>query len=296
MEKCNLNQHGFVGEYYQGNSKDDRAIISVGGASCNKKTSRFMAKHLIDSGFNVLVLSFYYWGGLSKELASVPVDYCEKAVKWLRKEKGIKKVGMTGPSTGGGYTLLCASLIPEITAICPVVPFDYVIEGTTKNNKRKYCSVYTFHGKDVPYTPSELLDMGMKEWLKRAKQAKGYGVKRFMRYGYDQLTPFLTEESRIKIENAHASILLFAAKNDDCWPSDEAVPRIVKSLKEKNYNYSVDFVIYEKGSHCLPTNMGSGLMKLLVKLMIPSEKKYPDECDKARVDCQKRMIEFFREF
>lgn len=297
MYKCTLEKEGFIANYYEGSSETNKAIIVVGGSSCNEKTTTAMADFLIKAGYNVLVLGFYLWKGLSKDLASIPVDYVEKAVHWLLEKPQIEKVAMTGTSTGGGYTLLCASLIPEITCVIPVVPFDYVMEGTTKDNKRKHCSVYTYHGEDIPYTPLELLDMGTKEWLRRARKAEGYGLKRFMRYGYDQMTPFHTEKSRIKVENMKADVLLLAVKNDDCWPSDEAVPRIVKKLQSVNYPYRLEYHIYEKASHALCDGLEKiSVTKFMLKQMLPAEKKYPKECDEARADSLKRILEFLKKW
>jgi len=45
-------------------------------------------------------------------LAAIPIEYAEKAVKWLKVEQEIEKIAMTGASTGAGYTLICASYIP----------------------------------------------------------------------------------------------------------------------------------------------------------------------------------------
>lgn len=298
MIKCTLEREGFNANYYPGNIETNKAIIVVGGASCGEKTCVSMAEFLIKAGYNVLVLGFYYWKGMSKDIASIPVDYVEKAVHYLLNKPKINKIAMTGPSTGGGYTLLCASLIPEITCIIPVVPFDYVFEGTTGNTKRKHCSVYTWHGKDIPYTPLELLDMGLVKWLQLARKAPGYGLTRFMRYGYDQMTPLLTEESRIRVENMNADVLLLAAKNDDCWPSEEAVPRIVERLKNTGYSHRVEFHVYEKGSHALVGGLEKAdfLVKFLMKRMLPAEKKYPKECDEARNDSIRRILVFLQKW
>lgn len=40
----------------------------------------------------------------------------------------------------------------------------------------------------------------------------------------------------------------------------------------------------------------SGLTKLLVKTMIPTEKKYPKECEEARQDSSARIIKFIEEW
>lgn len=298
MYKCTLEKEGFIANFYEGNTETNKAVILVGGSFCDEKTAVTMSGYLIKAGYHVLVLGFHYWKGMSKELASIPVDYVEKAVRWLLDKPQIEKIAMTGASTGGGYTLLCASLIPEITCVIPVVPFDYVLEGTTKNNKRKHCSVYTYHGKDIPYTPTELLDMGMIKWLNLARKADGYGLKRFMRYGYDRMTPLLEENSRIKVENMNADVLLLAVKDDDCWPSDEAVPRIVKKLEAVNYSHRLEYHIYEKGSHALCDGFEnvSASIKFMMKFMLPAEKKYPKECDEARKDSTRRILEFLKKW
>ena len=249
MERCTLKDNGFVGIYYPGSISINKAIIATGGASCDEKTSVLMSRFLRNAGYNVLVLGFYMWEGLPQELVSIPVDYVEKAVRWLQEEKGIKGIAMTSASTGAGYTLLAASLIKDISCVIPIVPYDYVMEGTTNNFKRLGRSVYTWHGKDVAYSPWTLIDQGLPRIFWGAVRDKKYGLKRFMRYGYDH-NP-VTDESRILIENMHADVLFLAVKDDDAWPSDKAVERMIKVLEQKDYPYRFEAHIYEKASHAL---------------------------------------------
>lgn len=81
---CTLEIEGFIGHFYPGTKETNKAIISVGGASCNEKVSIAMSNYLRKEGYNVLVLGFYLWKGLSKNLAAVPIEYAENAVKWKR--------------------------------------------------------------------------------------------------------------------------------------------------------------------------------------------------------------------
>ncbi|MCR4696758.1 MAG: hypothetical protein K5654_05545 [Lachnospiraceae bacterium] len=295
-ERCTIENEGFVGIYYPGTVYPEKAVIAAGGASCDEKTSIAMSKFLRNAGFNVLVLGFYMWEGLSDELVSIPIDYAEKAVRWLKEEKGIKGVAMTAVSTGAGYTLVSASLIPDIGCVIPVVPFDHVMEGTTNNFKRLHRSVYTWHGEDVPYSPWTLIDQGLFKVFTGAMKDKKYGLKRFMRYGYDH-NP-LTGESRIKVENMHADVLLLSVVDDDGWPSDEAVPRMMKVLEESNYPYRFESHIYEHASHALADGLDemTGYAKWAFKLLLPAEKKYPEECEAARKDCFKRIIRFLEDW
>ncbi|MCR5094813.1 MAG: hypothetical protein K6B72_12675 [Lachnospiraceae bacterium] len=292
MERCNVKDHSFAGIYYPGSVSPEKAVIAAGGASCDEKTSVSMCRFLRKAGYNVLVLGFYMWEGLPKELVSIPVDYVENAVNWLRTEKNIRHIAMTSVSTGAGYTLLAASLIPEISCVIPVVPYDHVMEGTTNRFKRLGRSVYTWHGKDIPYAPWALLDQGLLRIFRGAVKDKKYGLKRFMRYGYDH-NP-VTEESRIRVENMHADVLFLAAKNDDAWPSDEAVPRMVGVLKECGYPYRVESHIYEHASHALTDGLDemTGYAKWALNHMLPAEKKYPEECEEARQDSFQRILRF----
>lgn len=275
MERCSLEKQGFVGVYYPGTYRTDMAIIASGGASCDEKLSTAMCRFLRDAGYNVLVLGFYMWEGLSDTLVSIPVDYAERAVHWLKDEKKIKGIAMTAASTGAGYTLLSASLIPEIGCVIPVVPYDYVMEGTTNSFKRLGRSVYMWHGQDVPYSPWTLIDEGLPRIFLSAIKDKKYGLRRFMRYGYDHNS--VTEESRIKVENMHADVLLLGVRNDDGWPSDEAVSRMVKVLETSGYPYRVEHYIYDKASHALTDGLDdmSGYAKWAFKNMLPAEKSIP---------------------
>lgn len=295
---CTLEKEGFRGHFYLGDKEKNKVIIAVGGAYCDEKTCIAMTGFLRKEGYNVLVLGFYLWKGLNKNMASIPVDYVERAVKWLQEEQNIEKIAMTGISTGAGYTLVCASRIPEITCVIPVVPYDYVMEGVSFSNKRLHCSVYTYNGENVPYTKLEMLDQGMLNWLKMAVKADGYGIKRFMRFGYDLVEKELNPESRIEVENMNTDVLLLAAKDDDCWPSDVATKRMVEVLVANNYPHRVEYHIYEKGSHALADGISemSFSAKLLFKHMIAAEKKYPKECEEARRDSFKRIIKFIEEW
>lgn len=130
------------------------------------------------------------------------------------------------------------------------------------------------------------------------KEEKVDGFKRFMRFGYDLIENHLNPESRIKVENMNADVLLLAAKDDDCWPSDVAVRRMAEIFRAKKYGHRVEFHIYEKGSHALTdgiTDM-SFSAKFLFKHMIPAEKKYLKECEEARQDSFKRIIKFIEEW
>lgn len=70
--RCSIEKEGFIAHYFPGTKEKNKAIIAVGGASCNEATCVAMSGYLRRAGYNVLVLGFYLWQGLSKNLARIP--------------------------------------------------------------------------------------------------------------------------------------------------------------------------------------------------------------------------------
>lgn len=301
--RCTLEKEGFLGSFYQGKQYADRAIILVGGSGESREFVEKRAEILSREGFSVLAVGYYLWEPLSKDTVAIPVDYVEYAIKWLRSicPVEIHSIGMTGLSLGAAYTLVAASLIPDISCVVSVSGFDFVVEGCKNMVFRQHRSYFTFHGEDIPYEPAEALSH-LPATLKTWKKDPRYGSKAMNRFYYNECFKNRTEKSRIKVENIHGDILLMSPGYDDTWPSDEAFPRIMRILDEKRFPYRYEYAVYEKGSHCLAmpeeqmAMIGSDekIKKTLGKF-ITMEAKYPQECRQAREDSWKRLVDFFRE-
>lgn len=297
VEEFTLEKDGFCGTYFKGEKHLEKAIIFMSGAGISQKLTESSASFLIKQGYSVLVLGFYNWKGMPKEMYGIPVEYVELAAKWLLsfQEQKIEKIAIMGTSTGAGYALLSASLCPQISCVIAISPFDYVMEGAGKNFSRKYKSTYTYRKRDICFTPNIALDKGAHALIMEAKRDKRYGLRRAMRYVYDINPPI--DESRILIENMKADVLLLAAKADDFWPSDEAVSRMEKILSESNYPYRVKIIVYDKASHLLGNISGmSWILKRLIRLIITAEHKFPVECENARKDSVQQILSFLNEW
>ena len=80
---------------------------------------------------------------------------------------------------------------------------------------------------------------------------------------------------------------------DDCWPSDEAVPRMEKILKEAGYPYRYKATVYEKGSHLLCGDLsGSPEYLKSMKKILQAEYVDQDACNKGRNDSMKEALDF----
>lgn len=290
---------------YESNIPTDKAIILVGGSGEKRDFVELRTKALCSEGFHVLALGYYLWKPLSAQTVSIPVDYAEKAVRFLKNYErlDIRRIGMTGLSLGAAYTLLCASYLPDISCVVSVSGFDFVVEGCKNMLFRQHKSYFSYHGEDVPYEPAEALSH-LHRTLRELKKDTRYDFRSMNRFYYNECFAYRTDASRIKAENIRGDVLLLAPAYDDTWPSDLAFPRIMNMLEEKKFLYRHECVIYEMASHylavpseCMRLNGKSeeALQKILAKFMT-MEAKYPAECRKARQESWGKLVSFFREW
>lgn len=242
-----LQKDGFKGHFYPECKHSHKAILYVGGAGCNEDICIRAGRFYAGQGYAVLVLGFYLWDGLEKELIHIPVDYAKKACDWLNSN-GYREICMMGTSTGAGYTLLCASLLPQITRVIAVSPFDYVMEAMHNNIKPMGTAVYDYNGNSLPYSSYYMPD-GLLKAAVRIIRDKRYGMKAFMRGAYE--TAKLNPESRIKIENINGDILLQHPDHDNAWPSDAACKRMKAVLEKSTFSHKVKIIEYKNAGHAL---------------------------------------------
>ena len=262
-----LEKDGFVGELYTGTRTPGKAILYVGGASCGKKMTLMMGRYLANAGFTVLFLGFYLWDGLSKDMWNIPVDYAERAAAWLKKNG--YDVCMIGTSTGAGYTLLSASLVPQIGGVVALSGFDHVMEGCKFFHKPSGHSVYEFHGEEYPFSRFDIISEG---WAKAFQTAKRDGVSMagFMRYGYERSN--YIPASRIRVENICGDILFLGPTHDSAWPSDAAEKRMMNVLEEAGFQHHAELKLYDSKAHGLGVGELSGVYKFLAGFAVKEDR------------------------
>ena len=288
-KKYTVAEDGFVGYWHPADGHAGKAIIVFPGSGADYELTRKGSEFLRSAGWSCLLVAFAGWDGLPEDPVLAPVEYAEKAVMAL-KEAGYENVGAYGISAGAKYAITAASLLPDISLVIAASPFDYTTEAF-KGTKALNQSTFSFRGEPLPYDPTVTLHRNILSVLLRTALNKKYGMRRMLRGCYQENVQ--TEEARIKVENMHADFLMQCPGYDDCWPSDEAVPRMKKILDEAGYPYRVQATVYEKGSHLLCGDLMASpeYLKSMKKIL---QAEYADQaaCNKAREDSMKEALVF----
>lgn len=295
MIECTKDKEGFNGTFFIGSKYPYSVVIRVAGSGAGRNQIISSSKFLIEAGFSVLCLGYQQWDSKEKQFSPIPIDYVLNAIEWLNKylDTDKLKLGMTGISMGALYTLISAIYIPQIASIALASPFDIVMEGLSSSLTPTGHSTFSWKGHELPFHSWKILKKSKFILLIKALFDKRYGMHRLLRYVYDN-NKFSASPS-LPLENISTNILLLASKNDDCWPSDEAVSRIVDRISSTSNPNTIEYHIYEYGCHNLGGNMTmNGFTGIKMRLLMKSWKTHPKECQDCIKDSRQRIVDFFR--
>ena len=106
-----------------------------------------------------------------------------------------------------------------------------------------------------------------------------------------------TEAARIKIENAHADLLLFTSKECGMWNTYDGCVEIMDMLRKYNYPYKYDLIVYDDAGepYYVPYVFPAGetTMKMAPRLVLSMGGSLESNVY-ARTNSWEKAIEFFK--
>lgn len=286
---------GFCGTFLLGAAHPNAVIIRVAGTGAKKRNLLSSSQFLLDAGFSVLCLEYDHVGNSRNQQSLIPLDYVARAIEWIEQNTELRdvKIGMTGISMGALYTLAAACYVPRLSTIALASPFDCVMEGLDASLRPTGHSTFTWRDEELPFQQWDVLREKKTTLFAQAVRDKNYGLGRLLRYVYDH-NPW-SAEALLPVEKIQADVLLLASKNDDCWPADVALTRIIKRLKlGKTAGRSIQYHLYEQGCHNIGGDMCmTGSTGLKMRLLIKSWRAHPRECEACIEDSKRRIVDFF---
>ena len=103
------------------------AIITLGGSEGGVETGARYAAALANEGFVALAIAYFAAPGLQPDLANIPLEYFEKAIRYLKSVPEVlpDQIAVMGGSRGGELSLLLGATFPDIKAVVAQLPSPY---------------------------------------------------------------------------------------------------------------------------------------------------------------------------
>jgi len=285
-KKFSVKKNGFYGELFEpeNNRYTGKALILCTGSDGDFNMVRTLSKGLSNNGITVLGLGYFKVKGTPSTLNQVPIEYIEKAGKYLKSE-GFNKIGMWGFSAGSVYSLLGGVYFPDlISLVIASSPSNFVFQSfgaPTLVNK----SAFSYKGKQIPFEPNANRFDVMKTIYLMIRDLEPNTL-----YLFDNLEKTASENHLIPVEKMKARLLFFSGKLDKCWPSESSSQMMMKRLQSKNYTYPYEHISCDYGGHVMAP------FRTSMDVMMRANRDYPEEAEQYRKQHLKKLLEVFEEW
>jgi esterase/lipase len=281
----------FIGELFYSDNPENKTVVWLGGSGAGLAVNSLICAPLASHGFNVLSLPFFGEKGLPAQLSRVPIEYFEKAFDWLSKNTVTagKEIQILGMSKGAELALLLASRYPFITKVAVWAPHAYCFQGIAYKNE----SSWTYQGNDLPYIRlknSWVFASMLNGMIKNEPFVFADTYKKGLAVAKNK------DAARIRIEDAHADLLLVTGKDCGMWNTYDGSLEIMNTLRSHNYSHQYDLVVYEDAGepylvpYVIPAVSSA---KLAPRLVLSLGGNLQGNAH-ARADAWKRAIEFLK--
>lgn len=298
-QKFTAEQDGFVGVWYPNPAGSKKAIIMMMGDSAEDYMARCAAKWIHSLGCHAMGMA-----PAKKDYGhhNYPLERFGKALEFM-KQNGCEKFGIAGASTTGMLALIAASYYPEITLTIAMSPSDFVMEGFYQDNKDGMRerpgdneSTVTWQGKPLPYLPYAYRHPEYWQRIRSDSKASGDFIASRPMFDESERRHPLQEEELIKVERIRGKIIFIGAEDDVLWDTCRYIRRMEKRLEERPHECTYTALLYEHGTHFVfPESMLKKALPVginfLVGLMFKAGKQYPKECQKTRIDIDRKLTE-----
>jgi hypothetical protein len=231
----------FIGELFYTENSSNKTIVFLGGSgSGDLDLLSLYGAPLASHGFNVLVVAYFGLKGLPPKLSEVPLEYFDKVFSWLNNNPNTKgkEVNLLCISKGAELGLILTSKFSFITRVVAMAPHAFCFQGIDF----KDVSSWTYEGKSLPYIRLKnrwIIGNAISCFFKNAPFGFTHTFKKGLRLAKNK------NSARIKIEKAHADLLLITSKQCNMWNTYDGSLEIMKTLKACNYQHSYELVTYE---------------------------------------------------
>ena len=223
--KRKLNGDYIRGLHYIPNEIHHKGVVITFGGS-EGSIYETMADYLSSDGYEVVAVYYFGQQGQSENLSKVPLEIYEEIYSYIKINcKNIDQITIVGISRGAELALLMSTYYDSINNVVLFAPSSYVFGGIDYGNP-----AWIYEGKPLEYLNGEV------KGIPFFQLTLCYGLNKPYKniIGSDAIIKNSSnlEESRIKVEDSNARILIFYGTNDEVWNSKD-MSKVIEEYAKK---------------------------------------------------------------
>lgn len=295
VSRTDVRDNGLVATFFRPAGAAPRPAIIVvpgSGGGVPEPSAALLASH----GFASLALAYFRAEHLPESLAEIPLEYFEKAVRWLRGQDAVanQPLGVMGGSRGGELALLLGATFPEFKAVVGYVPSGIVHAGISGGGlqEARRRPAWTYRGEPVPFLSSR--DAGQMEPVPPTSEPLPL-TPIFLRALEDRDA---VEAASIPVERINGPVLLISGQDDQMWPSPVLAEIAMKRLAQHHHRHAFQHLSYPGAGHIIgqpgtPATVTASLHPLAGRWLAFGGN--PKDNAAAAADSWPKVLAFFRD-
>ncbi len=243
-QRIPVSANGLVGVLYLPPGAGKRApVIAFGGSEGGLYTGESLAATAATWGHPALGLAYFGERGLPAELKSIPLEYFQTAVAYLktRPEVDTSRLAVMGASRGGELALLLGAYLPEVTAVVAWEPSVYVWGAYASTPG----PAWTWQGAPLPSVPRSAA--AQVAVVPGPGGEDAYSTLSAFLAHVNDAPPAALEAAAIPLEKAKGPVLLLGGADDQVWQSCAFVEKGLQRLAAKGHS-----TLYADEGRCFP--------------------------------------------
>ncbi|MFC4278161.1 acyl-CoA thioester hydrolase/BAAT C-terminal domain-containing protein [Achromobacter aloeverae] len=253
VQRREVNVEGIVGTVFTpAGAGPHPAIVVMNGSGGGVPLQR--ASQWAAHGYTAFALGYFKAPGLPDHISGTPLEYFERALRWVRAELAPRKgfVAVTGQSRGGELALLLGARFPElVSAVIAYVP-SIVVHGTLRAGRPGEAPdspVWTWQGQPLPNVWKDNPDA---DWAAFDQvPADGQPVRQAPAFLSVLRNADAVAAARIPVERIKGPVLLISGTDDGFWPSSLYSEQIVDALRANGHRWPYRHVRGEGAGHAI---------------------------------------------
>jgi len=240
-----VRDEGLVADFYQPSLSGKRpGVIVIGGAGGGFGGTPIVGSLLAEWGYATLALAYFGLEPLPARLEEIPLEYFERAIKWMQANPLVEpsRIGFMGTSKGGEGALLVSATYPNIRVVIAYSPSHVIFQsvGYDWSEKTAAKSSWTFGGKPRPFVPYRL------DWDLIERYGFFLGLYLASLQNHEAV-----ERAIIPVERISGPVLLISGKKDAIWPSSMMCDRVIERLRQRHFSFAFQHISYAYAGHLL---------------------------------------------
>jgi dienelactone hydrolase len=248
VTRRSVETEGLVGSFYEpSTSQPYPGVVALHGAAAAvpHQLSELLATH----GYATLALQYIDRPGLPDSLREVPLEYFDRAVRWLTGRSEIRdgRIGLVGISRGVEAALLTAVSREQPTTVIGYSGGGVIGYGAVGVPPRAFTSqpAWTRNGRPIARSASIEAVFDVLDGVAMS----GCGVESLSKMVRSRTSETDLRDALIPVEEVNGPVLLFAGGDDRQWPSVAASALTIDRLKRRSDTSPAGLRVYCNAGH-----------------------------------------------